>query len=129
MVQFLIVIILICFGVFITSLLIKNINSSDNMINLSLSFSVNEAISLFRNAGLEVYMQEIPMYIPNPHGDSGTENLIPVWVVVNPHTGTIEKLEVYFQKYLDMKKQHLFLTAGKLEIYTLFDNKSVAASI
>jgi len=92
------------------------------MIKIKLLFSVTEAISIFNNAGLNVKMEDMPVYFENPHGDDGHTEMIPMWTVKNPKNGKLEKLEEFFIKYLEIKKNELFLTPGKLEIYNLFES-------
>jgi len=94
------------------------------MIHVDLNFTEKDAIAIFRNAGLEVRMADIPVWFEYPHdGDSGHDEMIPMWSITNPHTGKPEKLKEYFIKYLEQKKADLFLNPEKLDIYNLFDKK------
>lgn len=92
------------------------------MIKLQLLFSPSDAVAVFRNAGLEVESYDMPVYFNAPHGDGKTE-MMPMWTVRNPHTSKIEKLDEFFLKYLESKKNELFLNPEKLEIYNLFSKK------
>jgi hypothetical protein len=88
------------------------------MIEIKLVFSNEDAISIFRNAGLLVEMHDFPIYFGRYHGDK--EDLIPMLAVKNPHNDKMEKLEPIFRKYMEAKKKELFLTPEKLDIYNLF---------
>jgi len=91
------------------------------MIEIKLIFSISDAIAIFLNAGIVVENVDMPVYFENPHGDNGHDEMIPMWTVKNPHTGKLEKLEDFFKKYMEAKKQELFLTPEKLDIYNLFE--------
>jgi len=91
------------------------------MITAKIIFSSADAIKLFRNAGLEVKMVDYLINFEHPHGGESTVERIPILSVINPHTGEPEKLEIAFRKYLEVKKNELFLSPEKLEIYELFN--------
>ena len=90
------------------------------MINIKLQFSIDDAVSIFRNSGLEVNTFPVPVWLNNPHGSGGHFVNHTIWCVRNPHTGKLEKLDEFFLKYLQAKKNELFLNPEKLEIYNLF---------
>lgn len=91
------------------------------MIKIEILFSDADAIFIFQNAGLEVKLQDMPVHFENPHGDGGYDEMIPVWTVTNPKNANTEILKDFFKKYLEIKKNELFLNPGKLEIYNLFN--------
>ena len=92
------------------------------MIQIKLSFSVTEAVSVFQNAGLNVKMEDMPIYFKNTYGDEGHTEMIPMLTIKNPKNGKVEKLDELFTKYLEIKKNELFLNPEKLEIYNLFES-------
>lgn len=89
------------------------------MIEIKLVFSTEDAIAIFRNAGLTVEMYDFPIWFKNSHEEE--PEIIPMWAVRNPYTNKIEKLKDFFNKYMEAKKKELFLTPEKLDIYNLFD--------
>ena len=91
------------------------------MIEIKLIFSISDAIAIFRNTGLTVEMYDLPVYFKNNHGSGGREEMIPMWTVRNPHNNKLEKLEDFFKKYMEAKKNELFLSPEKLDIYNLFE--------
>lgn len=92
------------------------------MIKAKLLFSTTEAIQLFKNAGLEVQLVDWTIWFSHPkHPDGGTDEIVSIMSVINPHTGKPEKLEEAFNRFLEHRKAELFLTAEKLEIYNLFE--------
>ena len=110
-------------GSFFLYVLLRIFEKTDKMIHVEMNFSETDAIAIFRNAGLEVKMAEMPVYFENPHGDNGHNEMIPMWSVTNPHTGKAEQLKSFFLKYLEERKDKLFLNPGKLEIYNLFERE------
>ncbi len=92
------------------------------MIKETITFTLDEAKQVFTEAGLTVERRMVSHTFQPSHRPEYTDE-IPVWVVVNPHTGEAERLEDCFRKFIKQKKQQLFLTAEKLEIYSLFDKK------
>ena len=88
------------------------------MIEIKLVFSTEDAISIFRNAGLTVEIYDFPVWFGHSYGEK--EEMIPMWAVRNPHNNKLEKLEDFFKKYMEAKKKELFLTPEKLDIYNLF---------
>lgn len=94
--------------------------NSDTMMKIEVIFTAEEAVSLFREAGLTVEIQDVEYHFDAPHRPDYTES-IPTWVVVNPHTQVAEPLDKMFRKYIAMKQKELFLTAEKLQIFNLFE--------
>lgn len=92
------------------------------MIRAKILFSMDEAIQLFRNAGLKVDIVNVPTHFPT-HGSGEVIEDIPMWTVQNPFTNEPENLETCFQKFIESKKSELFLTPGKLEVYNIFNKK------
>jgi len=90
------------------------------MISVNILFSITDAIAVFRNAGLVVEMRNFEVSFPIHHSAEYRTETIPIMAVVNPFTGEPEKLEESFNKYLELKKNELFLSPEKLEIYNLF---------
>lgn len=88
-------------------------------LHIELNFTLTEAVSLFREAGLTVEIRDREYHFRTYHNASESE-ILPTWIVVNPHTGEEELLKEYFIKYMEKRKNDLFLKAEKLDIYTLF---------
>lgn len=92
------------------------------MIALHVKFSTEEALSLFRDAGLRV--EEVYSFENVDRENRGIEVVfVKKWKVENPHTGGMEDLETAFRRYLDGRRSRLFLEADRLEIYNLFNRK------
>lgn len=89
-------------------------------IEVHIIFSIDQAVSLFRDAGLEVTKKFMPLYFKDKNGTLNEETT-QVWTVLNPRTNTYENLEPYFRKFIELKKQELFLQADKLQIFNLFE--------
>ena len=65
-------------------------------------------------------MRHEPITVPT-HGSGEITEIIEVWVVVNPNTGGLVLLDSVFRKYIELKKQELFLNEdNKLKIINLF---------
>ncbi len=92
------------------------------MIKLSLYFTIEEAVSLFRNVGLTVERRYVEREFHAPHRPIELR-IIPTWIVVNPHTNKEELLEDCFRKYLSQQYKELFLQPNKLTIYNVFNKK------
>lgn len=90
------------------------------MIKETLKFTLDEAKQIFTEAGLTVERRLIPHCFQPVHRPEYWED-IPTWIVINPHTGAAEPLVKLFSQYIENKKSQLFLTAEKLEIYSLFN--------
>ncbi|NDV45828.1 hypothetical protein D0T49_02025 [Paludibacter sp. 221] len=90
------------------------------MIKTELIFSTAEAVKILRNLGLKVELRDIPVSFYT-HGSTAYVDMIPTWVVENPHTGQSVKVEELFNKYLQEKKRTLFLQPEKIEIFKLFE--------
>lgn len=89
------------------------------MIKMEIIFTVEEAISLFREAGLTVEIRDLEYNFQLAHRIEYTES-IPTWVVVNPYNSDFVPLDSIFRKYIELKQKELFLTSDKLKIYNLF---------
>lgn len=90
------------------------------MIDITLTFTIADAVQVFRNAGLTVEMRQEPYSFPR-HGSGEETHLLDVWVVVNPNTGYLVLLETIFKQYIELKKRELFLQEdNKLKIINLF---------
>ncbi len=92
------------------------------MIEVKINFDVNEAVNLFRDAGLTVERRDIEREFHAPHRPIEMM-FIPTWIVVNPHTQEEELLEDCFQRHIKHKYKKLFLTTEKIDIYNLFTKK------
>ncbi len=92
------------------------------MIKLELSFTDEEAVRLFREVGLKVELKTIQQTEYLSHRPP-IRRTYPTWIITNPHNGKEELLKDFFDKYLEIRKNELFLTADKLQIYNLFNNK------
>ena len=90
------------------------------MIKTELTFSILDAVKIFRAVGLSVEIQDIPTTFYT-HGSGAYVENIPTWVVENPNGGQPVELEVLFRKYLSEKKRALFLNPEKIEIFKLFE--------
>jgi hypothetical protein len=91
------------------------------MIKLNLLFYDTEAIALFRNAGLEVKTADMPVHVENHHTSGSKTIMTPMLTVTNPKNGNPENIQEFFKKYLESKKDELFLNPGKLDIFNLFN--------
>ena len=90
-------------------------------ITIELKFSIESAISLFRDAGISVEKRDIPVDFKT-HNDMNYTDIVHTWTVINPNTQKLELFEPYFIKYLENKKQELFLQEeNKLKILNLFE--------
>ena len=88
-------------------------------MKIDLEFSTHEAVSLFRDAGLEVERKSFTTTLNGYHGQTETIEL-EMWAVKNPNTQQWERLDLYFNRYIAQKRKDIFLTADKLEIFKLF---------
>ena len=94
------------------------------MLEVMLRFSLEDARRLMESAGLAVEIRETPTPVKQYH-DRVEMQLLPVWCVINPHTGTPEPLKDTFSRYLENRKKQLFLNCeNRLEIFSLFDKKA-----
>lgn len=91
-------------------------------MEVNLYFSIDEAISIFLLAGLDVKMKDVTMYEKSYHG---TENPIqvPIWHVEDPINGNYTPLKELFEQYIEKKKAEIFLMPERMEIYSLFNKK------
>jgi hypothetical protein len=85
-----------------------------------IEFSTTQVIMLFRDAGLEVKFQDIPVNLSNDPENPRIE-LIPALTVINPHTKKVEIAKDIFEKYVRLKINDILIPADKLEIYKLFN--------
>lgn len=93
------------------------------MIKTTLNFQLEDIKQMLENIGLEVQFKEQEFSIPCCHNQIRTE-ILSVWVVINPHTGTPELLEEFSHRWLESVKKKLFLSIdSKLEVYNLFERK------
>lgn len=89
------------------------------MIEVKLQFSIDEAVALFRESGLEVTQLETTHIFRAPNEITYEEDLL-TWVVLNPNTNEHEPLLPYFMEFIKQRKKDLFLTAEKLQLFNLF---------
>ncbi len=92
------------------------------MIKTEIYFSVEDAVRLFRDAGLTVIRKDVEQTFHSSHRPV-TVQFIPTWIVVNPHTREEELLKDCFIKHISSRYKQLFLEIEKIDIYKLFDNK------
>lgn len=87
------------------------------MIKTQLIFTDEQAVKLLQEAGLIVVKEEY-------QDDYDIKLNFPVMIykVKNPHNGNLEDVREVFKNFLIKRKDKLFLTADKLEIYELFEN-------
>ena len=91
------------------------------MLNINLQFTLEDAVKMLLNLGLEVKLTDTVISFPAPHGDGDYDEIVKIWMVTNPHTGSVEQVTTFFIKYLQTKKAEVFLQPSKLEIFNLFD--------
>lgn len=87
-----------------------------------IEFSTQQVIMLFRNAGLEVKFQDMPINFSKDPNHPLIET-IPALTVVNPHPGKPEIALDIFEKYVRMKINSIIIPADKLDIYKLFSHE------
>ena len=93
------------------------------MAELRTFFSDEDAKQLFREAGLTVEIQDVPVSFPVYHNKIRQET-IPCWVVISPKTNKPVLLRKAFEKFLQKRAKNLFLEgSNKLDIYNLFDEE------
>lgn len=90
-------------------------------IKVNIIFTIEQAAALFRDAGLEVTQREMPFYFKTFRHNEVEKEMLLTWVVLNPRTNEYELLEPYFRKFIEQKKQEIFLQAEKLQIFKLFE--------
>ena len=84
-----------------------------------IEFSTTQVMMLFRDAGLEIKFQDMPVdFSVDP--DNPRLEIVPALTVINPYTGKPEIAKDLFEKYLRFKIKNIILPADKLEIYKLF---------
>ena len=66
---------------------------------MSLTFTVEQAIAVFRNVGLVVEMRDVKTYFEHHHRPGYFEE-IPTWIVENPYTGEGMPLKEYFLMHM-----------------------------
>lgn len=90
-------------------------------MKVEFNFTPEECASVFKEAGLIVEPRDMEFTFPT-HGSGEESTTLTVWIVENPHTGKPEKLSEYFRKYMQLKKNELFLREeNKLKILNLFE--------
>ena len=81
----------------------------------------DDAIKMLENAGIEVKLTDTPVLFKG-HGNSSIYvDTVPVWMVKNPQNGKTEAIHSFIKKYINNKKNELFLSPSKLDLYNLFD--------
>lgn len=86
------------------------------MMTVTLNFSLAEAKSFFESAGLEVKQAEIPVVF----GKTVDPIYLTMWVVTNPHTGTLEQLDTAFLRCVVKNRENLISDINKVMIYNSF---------
>lgn len=89
-------------------------------MNATIFFTMDEAIKMLKDLGLEVNEVDTKIPFENPHGDGQYFETYPIWMVTNPYTGLNEQVAYFFKKYIASKKNAVFLNPEKLEVYNLF---------
>lgn len=80
-----------------------------------------EVIKMLQNAGIEVMLINTPVTFRGHGNSSESVEMVPVWMVKNPQNGKVEDLHNFIKKYIELKKQELFLQEdNKLKILNLF---------
>lgn len=90
---------------------------------MNIEFSTQQVIMLFRDAGLEVGYQDMPVNFSKDPERTMIET-ITVLAVTNPHTGNPEIAKDIFEKYVRLKINNMMIPADKLEIYKLFSHEN-----
>lgn len=97
---------------------------------IKLIFNSTDIVAMFRSVGIEPVMRPIKTWFADiKHPDGGTEEEIQVWTITDPSSGDVVRMDVFFKRYMEVKKKQLFLQPEKLEVYNIINEIVHEASI